>query len=362
MKRIKKLSLLLAVVLTVLFTFSLTAFANEDKKEIKENDKIYTVIPMEYELSVFSNNLSYGDDEGNTLTFCVGENKYASEGITSLKDWQIEAVFEHFYLYDGDLERADECSVKYELTEKRKANGYSCYYLQGNYAYSEEELNGDFAYYFNACVFATKEDIFVVGYEDINGNLENYGDLMVAINEIVLNGTNLNDDKPEKNANHNFSNSPAFEDAVLSAQEETISTVFEEGNIDGILSGVMISIFIAPTVILIVIGIVLITKYIKNKNKLKQYELTYGGIPVPAYNPYPQNYGGYGYNPPINQPYQPTVNPVYQQNPVNQNTQQTPSYVTNAVENLEKTQPTQPAQTNLPPEMQENKIDNENNL
>ena len=89
---------------------------------------------------------------------------------------------------------------------------------------------------------------------------------------------------------------------------------------------------IVPTAVLIIIASVLIIKYSKNKNKLKRYELTYGSIS--QYKVSSQNYGGYGYNQPVNQTYQPPVNPAYQQNPINQNVQQTPSYVTNAVENL----------------------------
>ena len=154
-----------------------------------------------------------------TASRTIFENKFASNGINSLKDWQIQAIFEHFYLYDGDLERTEECFVSYELTEKRKANGYSCYFLQGNYAYSENDLNDEFAYYFNSYIFATKENIFLVSYEDINANTENYGALLTAVNGIVLNGTYFDGDKPEKNRDHDFLNSPAFDDVIIAAQE-----------------------------------------------------------------------------------------------------------------------------------------------
>ncbi|MEE1503588.1 MAG: hypothetical protein UGF89_04990 [Acutalibacteraceae bacterium] len=358
MKNIKRISLLLAIVLVFSLVFSVTAFAQDDVKPIEDNDKVFTFIPWEYELSVFSNNLSYIDEEANSLTFCVGENKFAPDGITALKDWQIETVFEHFYLYDGDLERTDECSVSYKITEKSKVNGYSCYYLAGNYSYDAEDIDTDWAYYFNAYIFATKEDIFVVGYEDINGNIENYEDLMVSVNGIVLNGTHLNGDKPEKNVDHDFSNSPAFNDVITAAQENFMGDIFED---EGMLSMVIVMIVlltIVPTAVLIIIAIVLIIKYSKNKSKLKRYELTYGSIP--QYNAYSQNNNGYGYNQPVNQPYQSPVNPAYQQNPINQNVQQTPSYVTNAVNNLATEQPTQPTQEVPSPEVQENQVNNEN--
>lgn len=358
MKNVKRLSFLLTIISLVLFSLSFTAFAHDDIKQIEENDKIFTDIPWEYELSVFSDNLSYYDEDGNYLEFCVGENKFAPEGVYALKDWQIQAVFEHFYLYDGALERTEEIFVNYEVTEKTKANGYSSYYLQGNYAYSEDNLNDEFAYYFNAYIFATKENIFIVAYEDINTNTENIGDLNTAVYGIVFNGTHFDGDKPERNADHDFSNSPAYDDVIIGAQEELIGEVFEDGSMISAVSGILIFLFIVPTAVLILIAIILIYKYSKNKKKLKQYEMAYGNIP--EYNAFPQNYGGYGYNQPFNQPYQQPVNPAYQP-PINQNIAQTPSYVTNAVNNLEEIQqPTQPAQANLPPELQDNQINKEN--
>ena len=332
MKKIRKLALSLVVILIVSLTFSFSVFAHDDIKYIEENDKIFTSIPWEYELSVFSDSLSYYDEDGNYLEFCVGENKFAPEGITTLDKGQIQKVFEHFYLYEGDIESIDEYPVRYEVTEKRKANGYSSYYLQGNYAFSEEELDGEFVYYFNAYIFATKENIFVVSYEDINGNTENYGDLMTAIHGIVFNGTNFENDKPEKNADHDFSNSPDYNEVVSGAQGALFGDIFEDDGMVTVVAVVIALMTIVPTVILIIIAIILIVRYSKNKKKLKQYEMTYGGSP--RYNMQPQNYGGYGYNQPVNQPYQPPVNPAYQQNPINQNVQQTPSYVTSAVENL----------------------------
>ncbi len=358
MKTNKRITLIIVAVLIFSFVFPYSVFAHDDRKEIAENDKIYTFVPWEYELSVFSDSLSYYDEDGNYLEFCVGENKFAPEGICILKDWQVQKVFEHFYLYESDLERTDECFVKYELTEKRETNGYSCYYVQGNYAYSEEDVNGEFAYYFNSYIFATKENIFVVSYEDINGNTEYYGDLMTAVYGIVLNGTHFENDKPEKNADHDFSNSPAYEEVIIASQENFMGDVFEDDSMVSMVAGFIALFTIAPTLILIIVAVTLIVKYSKNKKKLKQYELTYGSIP--QYKAYPQNYGGYGYNQPVNQQYQP---PVYQQNPVNQNAPQTPSYVANAVNNLDAqqvNQPTQPAQTNLPPEMQEFQNSNEN--
>jgi len=344
MKNIKKISLLLVVIFTFSITLSFNSFAHDDRKPIEDNDKIYANIPWEYEASVFTNSLAYSDEEGNTITYCVGENKFAPDGITKLTPEKAQVVFEYFYLYDGDIEGINECCVEYKTSDTPKVNGYSCYLLTGNYSYSEVDGQcDDFVYSFCSYVFATKENIFVVAYEGVDADVDNMSDLVVAVSGIVFNGTPLNGDKPEHNANHDFSNSPAFEDAVLKTQEETISRVMEEENIVGIFAGVMVAVFIVPTAILFIIAIVLITKYSKNKKLLKRYEMTYGDIPT--YNAYQQNYGGYGYNQPYNQPYQqPPVNPVYQNKP------QTPSYVTDAINNLEESKPQQPV---VAPETQE---------
>lgn len=348
MKNIKKLSLLLAVVLVLSFTLSLGTFANDDVKPIEDNDKIFTLLPSEYEISVFSDCLSYSDDYGNYIEFCVGENKFAPNGITSLEKGQIQKVFEHFYLYDGNIERIDECSVLYKTTEKTTANGYYCYYLSGKYAYTEEDIDSDFACFFNAYVFATKENVFIVGYEDIEGNLENLGELNTVVSGIVFNGTYFDGDKPERNGDHDFSNSPAYNDVVTAAQENFMSNAFEDDGMVAMMTFFIVLVTIIPTAVLIIIAIVLICKYSKNKKKLKRYELTYGS--VPSYNIPPQNYGGYGYNQPVNAPYQPPVNPIYQQPVVNQNTIGAPSYVTNAVNNMGETPQVQPQQPVQSPE------------
>ena len=361
MKNIKKISLILAVVLIASVAFSVNSFAHDSIKDIEENDKIYATIPWEYELSVYGDDLAYSHENGNYIEFCVDENKFAPEGITALSKDKVEIVFEHYYLNEGDLESLDTYFVAYDKVEKMTANGYNCYYLTGEYAFSEEELDTEFAYYFHACVFATKENIFTIvfeSYEKISDFFDT--DLSGVITGIVFNGTHFEGDKPEINADHDFSNSPDYNEVVTSVQGDFFGDVLEDDGMVTMVAVVITLMTIVPTLILIIIAIILIVRYSKNKKKLKQYEMTYGGSP--RYNMQPQNYGGYGYNQPVNQPYQPPVNPAYQQNPINQNVPQTPSYVTNALNNLETAQPTQPAQINIPPEMQENKNNNENNF
>lgn len=212
-------------------------------------------------------------------------------------------------------------------------------------------------------MFATKENIFVVASESMNGNENNLQDLTSSVYGIVFNGTHFEGDKPERNGDHDFTGAPTYEEVIENSQQLFTDEILGDESLISIVAATLVLITIVPTLILSIVAIILIFKYSKNKKILKRYEQTYGNIP--QYNTYPQNYGGYGYNQPVNQPYQPyqpPVNTAYQQNPANQNVPQTPSYVTNAVNNLENAQPTQPAQENITPETQENKIDNENKI
>ncbi len=356
MKNIKKLSLLLAISLIITVVFSITAFANDNSKEIDANNKIFAFIPADYELSVYGDDLAYSHENGNYIEFCVDENKFATEGITALNKGQVEKVFEHYYLNEGDLESINDYTVAYDKVEKIIANGYNCYYLTGRYAFSEEEIDTDFAYYFHSVVLATKEEIFIVAFESYEAISKlSATDLPTVLSGIVFNGTHFENDKPENNADHDFSSSPAYSDVVTASQGALFGDMFEDESMVAIVSAVILLFTVVPTVVVVIIAIASIVKYSKNKKKLAKYEATYGSSQ--GYNPMQQNYGGYGYNPPVNQPYQPPVNPQYQPYSSNQNPPQTPSYLTNALNNLESKEENQPAS---PIEEQADSQNNEN--
>ncbi len=348
MKNIKKISFLLAVILVISFAFSVSVFAHDSIKDIEENDKVYATIPWEYELSVFSDDLAYSHENGNYIEFCVDENAFAPEGITALNEKQIKKVFEHYYLYEGDLESLDEYFVSYDKVEKTTSSGYNCYYLTGNYSFSESELNSEMAYFFHACIFATKENIFTVAFESYEKAKFFDTDLPGVLAGIVFNGTHFEGDKPELNADHDFSNSPDYNEVVASVQGNFFGEMFEDEGMVTMVAVVIILFTVLPTLILIIIAIVLIIKYSKNKKKLKQYEMRYGAVPC--------------YNQPANAPYQPQVNPAYKQNPVNQTAPQTPSYITNALNNLEGQGTQQPVQNAPVTQTEQTTNNNENNI
>ena len=349
MKNIKKISVLLAILLIISASFSITALANDNSKEIEANNKIFAFIPADYELSVYDDDLAYSHENGNYIEFCVDENTFAPKGITALNKAQVEKVFEHYYLNEGDLESINDYTVAYDKVEKIIANGYNCYYLAGRYAFSEEDINTDFAYYFHSVVLATKEEIFVVAFESYEAISKlSATDLPTVLSGIVLNGTPFEGDKPENNADYDFSSAPDYDEVVLALQGNLLEDIFEDESMVTMLSVIIALFTIVPTAILIIIAIALIVKFTKNKKKLAKYEATYGN--AQGYNPMQQNFGGYGYNQPmgqptyqpVNQPYQAPVNPAYNPTSSYQNPPQTPSYVTNALNNIESKEENQP--------------------
>lgn len=336
MKNIKRLSLMLAIAMIISVAFSVASFAEGNTKEIEENNKIYATIPADYELNVYGDDLAYSLENGNYIEFCVDENKFAPEGITALNESQVEKVFEHYYLNEGDLENLNEYVVKCDKVEKTTVNGYNCYYLTGAYAFSEGEIDSAFAYYFHAAMFATKEDIFTIVFESYEKTPKlSETALPEVISGIVFNGTHFENDKPEANADHDFSASPAYDEAIAAVQGDFFEDVMQDETVVlGTIAGILL-VTVLPTLIVVIFAIAFIVKYVKNKKKLKKYEMAYGS--VPAYNTVQPNYGGYGYQP-VNQPYQPTVNSAYQNLP------QTPSYITNALNNLRSQAEQQPQQ------------------
>ncbi len=344
MKNFKRFLIIFAVFLLISSVLSCSAYASKtfdysDYNSLPENDKIMACLPEDYYYEPFGAGFGYCDEDGDILDFAIDENKFAPEGITSLTKEQVQEIFIHYYIYCGELEREFEIETNFISTKKVKKNGLYTYELKGSYNYGDDFYN----YNFCAYVFATIEDIFVITYEASEDGIANMADISNVMATLAINGTFFEGDNPS--ILHNFENSPSYNEVLESMRENDIlesGPIFEDGVL-GIAAVIAIVMTVVPTLIVIFIAIVLIRKYNKVKKTLRQCELTYGSIS--QYNAYNQNYGGYGYNQPINQPYQPPVNPVYQQNPVNQNAPQTPSYVTNAVNNLEGQQPQQPVQT-----------------
>ncbi len=339
MKNIKKLSLLLATFLILTSIFCINAFAEEKEAFIVDTSTIYAEIPTGFDYFPFSDSFYFSNTDGDCIQILQAENFNLENGVKKLTKEKAFDIYKYYFNIDTTF-------YDYRISEgkTKKINGISSYVISGEIvteytecdSYDDESGNivpGDYcSQCFIVYIFATKENTIIVSYESGGEKTKkNIEEAERLIKTVLINGTYFDNEK--LSVPHNFANSPAFEDAIQTAAENYNPAENMDMEFFGPIMAVFSLIFLGPVIIFIVVATISIVNYSKNKKKLKRYELTYGNIPT--YNAFSQNYGGYGYNQPVNQPYQAPVNPVYQQPTVNQNLTQTPSYVTNAVENLD---------------------------
>ncbi len=353
MKEIKRFSKILAIILVLSSVFCVSAFAHtEDCVEIEKNNKIYACLPQGYEYYSYLDGLCYSDEEGNTISFLLYENKFAPNGITQLNEEKIKAVFDYVYLAEGDLEYVNSYDITYSSIKKRTINGMQAYEIKGYY-------ESAFIYPFCAYIFATKEDVIAVVYEDINEKITDYNAINHTISTIAINGTYLGNDKPA--IAYNFEGLPTFEDAVEQAEESYEGGFYGDIMDDDI--AYMVAIFIilftaVPTVIVGIIGVVSIVNYSKNKKKLSKYERAYG--PIEMYNApmqYPQqnvvNTFSQNYGNPYAQNTQAQINPNAYGFPYGKQAQPVQQIAENPIASQPQEIQAQTVQNNLPPELQD---------
>ncbi len=329
MKRTIKI---LSLVLVFIMCFGVVnAFA---KGKVLSNDKFYAEIPENFNICT-----EYGDDHyyledvvnysGDFEIFVEG-NIFFPDGI---KDTDIGIIKDRIskFIY---VEESTEIEIK--KAEKGNINGITGCYIYGvaNDGISEEFLH--------AYVLATKETLYVVlttGYADGFEKEPEY--LREIMSSFLVNGTYFNEEKLTKA--HDFSKAEHYIDAL----ERDVLTESYYTYHSGSTSFAFVLILII--LVLPVFVIIFFVLYIKTRKKLKEYKEFFGSIEQArmamrqhymqnsSYQPY-QNNGQYFTNVPNMTAYNGNQPPVSQ-----------PQY-----------QPTQPAQTNLPPEMQEFQNDNEN--
>lgn len=327
MKRTIKI---LSLVLVFIMCFGIiNAFA---KGNVLSNDKFYAEIPENFEI-----NDTYGDDHyyledvveyaGNFEIFVEG-NILFPDGI---KDTDIGLIKERFknFIYN---EESSELEIK--TAETGSINGITACYIYGiiNDGISEEFLH--------AYVLTTKESLYIV-------KTSNYIDekepefFKELISSFLVNGTYYNGEKLSKS--HDFSKAEHYIDAL---ERDVLTESYDTYNSAVSSFAVVLIVSVLTLPILLIIFFVL---YIRTRKKLKEYKEFFGSIEQArmamrqhymqnsSYQPM-QNNGGYYSNVPNMNAYNGNQQPVSQ-----------PQY-----------QPTQPAQTTLPPEMQETQKNNEN--
>ena len=284
---------------------SLNTFATEESGFVIDTDVLYANVPEDYSFDLFSEGYySFTDDDSNSLYYLAFENTSAPNGIAKLGEKDIQKILNENYfnfVYES-------VTTKFEESKIKKVNGLNSYIIEGNYYFDDVE---SFIYPFCAYIFATEENIIMVVYEDIEDEISDYDDINKAVTSIEVNGTFFPGDKPVNN--HDFTGALPFEEALARDVEEylgdgqVLTDIGEE--VVGLTKIITVAIFIIPFAIVVLIAIIMIIKYIKNKKILDKYENAYGKNPVNPnmynYNPTMPSNGGYSpYNQNFNNPQQ----------------------------------------------------------
>lgn len=333
MKRTFKI---LSLVLIFIMCFGVvTAFA---EGKTLSNDKFYAEIPENFEINDTSGEDHYYFEDSNIVD-SLGSFEIFVEGNIlfpdGIKDTDINIIKERIknFVYIEEVEA--EFDIK--KAEKGKINGISACYI---YGITNDGVTKEFLHTY---ILTTKETLYIItassSSEDFEKEPEFLKDFM---NSFLVNGTYYNDEKLSKE--YDFSKSEQYIDAL----ERDVLTENYYAYHSGTMAfgfAFIISILVFPLFL-----IIFLVLYIKTRKKLKEYKEFFGSIEQArmamrqhymqnsSYQPM-QNNGGYYTN-------VPNMNAYNNQPQVSQ-----PQY-----------QPTQPAQTNLPPEMQENQINNVNKL
>ncbi len=328
MKRIFKI---LSLVLVLIMCFGVvSAFA---KGKTLSNDKFYAEIPENFEI-----NDTYGDDHyfledvvdySDEFEIFVEANIIFPDGIKNTDIGIIKDRFSKFVYIEESTE------LEIIKAEKGNINGITACYVYGivNDGISEEFLH--------AYILTTKENLYIVTTSNYIDAYEKEPEFLKEfMSSFLINGTYYNGEKLTKS--YDFSKAEHYIDAL----ERDVLTENYYSYHSGTVGSALFIIF--AIICFPIVTIIFLVLYIKTRKKLKEYKEFFGSIEQAriamrqhymqnsSYQPM-QNNGGYYTN-------VPNMNAYNNQPLVSQ-----PQY-----------QPNQPAQTNLPPEMQEFQNSNEN--
>ncbi len=343
----KKAIKILSLALVFIMAFGVVNASAKGK--VLSNDKFYAEIPENFNICT-----EYGDDHyyledvskdisSKTYTGTIKNIEIFVEGNIlfpdGIKDTDIGVIKDRFakFVY---IEESSEFEIK--KAEKGSINGITTCYIYGiiNDGISEEFLH--------AYILTTKENLYVVTTTNYSDAYEKEPEFFKELmSSFLVNGIHYNGEKLTKS--HDFSKAERYIDAL---ERDVLTEDYEKYN-SGMDS--FVTFFVFTALALPIFLIIFLVLYIKTRKKLKEYKEFFGPIEQArmamrqhymqnsSYQPY-QNNGGFYTNVPNMNAYngnqQPFSQPQYQ-----------PQY-----------QSTQPAQINLPPEMQENQTNNENNL
>ncbi len=339
MKRIIKV---LSLVLVFIMCFGIiNVFA---KGKALSNDKFYAEIPKNFEINNSGGEDHYyiednsGVDYLGSFEIFVEGNILFPDGIKATDIGIIKQRFKNF-IYIEKIET--ELDIK--RAEKGNINGISACYIYGvaDDGYSKEFLH--------AYILTTKETLYMVVTSSASASFEKEPEFFKEfMSSFLVNGTYYNGEKLTKA--HDFSKAEHYIDAL---ERDVLTDAYYSYHSGTIVFGL---IFIISVLVFPVISIIFIILYVKTKKKLKEYKEFFGSIEQgkmalrqhymqnSSYQPM-QNNGGYYTNVPNMNGYN-----GYQQ-PVSQPQYQQPPYQT-----------AQPAQNNIPSEMQKFTNNDQNNF
>lgn len=335
----KKAIKILSLVLIFIVCFGILSASA--KGIVLSNDKFYAEIPEDFEVVD-----DYGDDhyyfEGvssidyqENLTTTIYNLEIFVEGNIifpeGIKDTDIGVIKDRFSKFIN-VEESSELEIK--KAEKGNINGITACYI---YGITDDGISEEFLH---AYVLTTKENVYIITTSNYIGAYEKEPEFLKEfISSFLVNGTYYNGEKLSKE--YNFSKAEHYIDAL---ERDVLTDNYYTYHSGTAGIGLMI---VLIGLCLPIITIVFLVLYIKTKKKLKEYKEFFGSIEQAriamrqhymqnsSYQPY-QNNGGYYTNVPNMNAYNGNQQPY--------------------------SQPQQPAQSTIPPEMQENKNNNENNF
>ncbi len=281
-------TILISFTLCLIMMFSCVSVAAIEDDFVIDTSTVYAVISDDMMLTPYYEDRFYFDDSDyeDTLQIILLENNIASEGLNKADKNIIENCFNQYFICENDEEYIKTIDSVYKKSETKNINGLTTYYVEGLYFFSDDT---EYKTPFYGYIFATKENIVILGLESTDGDTEELNEVLATLR---INGTYFDGEKPTKV--HTFSN-VTFEDALAESIENVEATYGDEFYDDSyknemgdeefyeIFEGfssfftvIIILVSVVPTIVVIVLAIVFGVKYNKNNKRIKEYENRYG--------------------------------------------------------------------------------------
>lgn len=278
MNKFKKLLTVSFAVLLLLSSLSLLSFAADEEEEDLEvfNDLFYAEIDDDY---------YYIGNDYYAFAYEDGEDSYYIEfhlsgnannvNIADFNDKDRDTFVHNIFATVLASDNIEYNGISSKLT---KVNGCQCAYVTYNADYSEDEICKGQTF-----IFTTKNYIYCVLFECYKEFDED--DMKTVLNSFSMNDEHFDGDSEIKTAN--FTDAPKYEEALENATELYYD---DYGTFDGddfvmndedtgIYKAAFVFvtvIFSVPFIVVVVLMVVFIRKYSKNKKKLREYEARYG--------------------------------------------------------------------------------------